>query len=267
MPFANNNGVKIHYEVEGNGPPLILQHGLTGSLEIWRIYGYAQELNKDYRLILVDARGHGGSDRPHNHEAYTYDKFASDYIAILDDLEIQKANYFGYSMGAAIGFKGISKYALPRFNSLILGGINPMNTMPESERLFWDGLKSGMQLAIKHGWQAWLSNYEKRYGQPYDPRRLPFLLKNDPVVLLTIGQKLADGVGVEEILPKTNVPCLVFAGTADGFHWGAQSSADKMPNARFVSFPGFDHVGTLAQTDLVLPHVKKFLAEVNTKTK
>jgi pimeloyl-ACP methyl ester carboxylesterase len=263
MPFANNNGVKIHYEVEGQGPPLILQHGLMGSLERWRIYRYAQELKKDYRLILVDARGHGQSDRPHEPEAYTYERFASDYVAILDDLGIQKANYFGYSMGAAIGFKGIARYTLPHFNSLILGGINPTNTTPEPERQFWNVLINGMQLAIREGWRAWIADYEKRYGRPYDQRLVPTALANDPVALLAIGQRLADGMGVEEILPKINVPCLVFAGTADAFHPGAKEAVVRMPKATFVSFPGLDHVGCFASTDLVLPHVKKFLTEVN----
>ncbi len=57
MPYANNNGTRIHYEVEGVGPPLLLQHGTTGSWEDWAEFGYAQPLRKEYRLILVDARG------------------------------------------------------------------------------------------------------------------------------------------------------------------------------------------------------------------
>ena len=58
MPFANNQGVRIHYEVEGKGPPLVLQHGFSDSLQTWYELGYVDGLKSDYRLILLDARGH-----------------------------------------------------------------------------------------------------------------------------------------------------------------------------------------------------------------
>ncbi|MFH0846803.1 MAG: alpha/beta hydrolase [Chloroflexota bacterium] len=263
MPFANNSGVKIYYEVEGQGRPLILQHGLGRSLESWRILGYAQELKKDYQLILVDARGHGKSDRPHDPQAYTYEKFASDYVAILDDLEIVKASYFGYSMGAAIGFKAIAKYALSRFNSLILGGINPMNTTPEPERLLFKEQISSWTLAIKEGLQAHIASWERRYGRPFDPRLVPTMLANDPEALLLITRRLADEVGVEEVLPKINVPCLLFAGTVDVFHPGIKEAATRMPNATFFSLLGHDHMQAYTHIELTLPYIKKFLAEVN----
>jgi pimeloyl-ACP methyl ester carboxylesterase len=102
LPYADSNGVKIYYEVEGNadGPPLVLQHGLTGYLESWRERGYTKVLGGDYRLILVDARGHGRSDKPHEPEAYVRELRAADVVAVLDDLGIEKTYYFGYSMAA-----------------------------------------------------------------------------------------------------------------------------------------------------------------------
>ena len=53
MPYVENSGVRIHYHVEGEGPPLVLQHGLTSSPQNWYAYGFVEELQKDYRLILV----------------------------------------------------------------------------------------------------------------------------------------------------------------------------------------------------------------------
>jgi pimeloyl-ACP methyl ester carboxylesterase len=61
MPFANNHGVNIHYEVEGHGPPLALVHGFSGNHTSWRGYGFVDKLKDDYTLILIDARGHGAS--------------------------------------------------------------------------------------------------------------------------------------------------------------------------------------------------------------
>ena len=50
MPYTDNNGVSIHYHVEGDGPPLVLQHGLTSSILRWYEFGFVDELKGDYRL-------------------------------------------------------------------------------------------------------------------------------------------------------------------------------------------------------------------------
>jgi hypothetical protein len=52
MPYANNQGVRIHYQIEGKGPALVLQHEFTDSLESWYELGYVNALKQDYRLIL-----------------------------------------------------------------------------------------------------------------------------------------------------------------------------------------------------------------------
>ena len=77
MPFATNDDVRIHYEREGSGPPLVLHHGLFQALQAWRDDGYVEALAGDYALILMDPRGHGASDKPHDPAAYTLDKRAA----------------------------------------------------------------------------------------------------------------------------------------------------------------------------------------------
>ena len=60
MPYANNNGVKIYYEVEGKGPPLVLAHALGGDgMYMWRRDKHVKALKNDFRLILLGFRGHG----------------------------------------------------------------------------------------------------------------------------------------------------------------------------------------------------------------
>jgi len=67
MPYADNQGVRIHYRVEGEGPPLVLQHGMIQSIEDWYERGYVGALTAaGFRLILADARGLGRSDKPHD---------------------------------------------------------------------------------------------------------------------------------------------------------------------------------------------------------
>jgi len=69
MPYALNGTAHIYYEVEGEGPPLILQHGFTQSMQNWREFGWLAALRQDYRLILIDGRGHGESE---NEQSFRY---------------------------------------------------------------------------------------------------------------------------------------------------------------------------------------------------
>ena len=71
MPYATNDGTRIHYRVEGSGSPLILQHGFFWSLDGWQKWGYVDALKSQFQLVLVDARGHGASDKPHEAAAYS----------------------------------------------------------------------------------------------------------------------------------------------------------------------------------------------------
>jgi pimeloyl-ACP methyl ester carboxylesterase len=131
MPYADNQGVRIHYEVEGSGPPLVIQHGFTDSIQTWYELGYVDALKPDNRLILVDARGHGASDKPHDPEAYKLECNVADVVSVLTDLDIPRAHFFGYSMGAWIAFAMV-QYAFDHVHALVIGGGNP-NPAPQGD--------------------------------------------------------------------------------------------------------------------------------------
>jgi pimeloyl-ACP methyl ester carboxylesterase len=144
MPYSVNQGVRIHYQIEGDGQPLVLQHGFTGSLESWYDLGYVEALKPHYRLILIDARGHGASDKPHQADAYERERNVADTTTVLDDLDIPRAHYFGYSMGGRIGF-AIARYAPERVHSLIIGGRSPYALPQAGPDRMLEGLKQGAE--------------------------------------------------------------------------------------------------------------------------
>ena len=250
MPYVDNSGVKIHYHVEGDGPPLVMQHGLTNSLQTWYAYGFVEELDKEYRLILVHARGHGRSGKPHDPKDYDLKLRVSDILAVLDALGVDKAHYMGYSMGARIGF-GLILHALDRFHSLILGGMgaDTANTdTPPQDRI--DLLRQGMV--------AYVANAEAKEG-PMEAGRKARLLENDPEALIaaTLAPRGTDGV--DELLPGLDLPCLLYCGDADGFFPGSKAAAEAIPGAVFASLPGLNHGQASRAGELVLPHVTEFL--------
>jgi pimeloyl-ACP methyl ester carboxylesterase len=160
MPFATNANVRIHYETEGSGQPLVLHHGSFASGADWRDLGYVDALKQENLLILIDARGHGASDKPHDPAAYDLALRASDVTSVLDDMKVERANFFGYSMGGWIGF-GLAKYAPSRFRSLILGGAHPY---AESVQGIRDGLPNGMVAFICDGKASLCSLSDARHA-------------------------------------------------------------------------------------------------------
>ena len=256
MPFANNQGVRIHYEVEGDGPPLVLMHGGYANLEQWRILGLVEALKNDYRLVMLDARGHGASDKPHESEAYKLTSLVGDVVAVLDDLNISKAHYLGYSLGGAIGH-GIAKYAPDRFHSLIIGGYGPL----------WErdpaGLNSYLELSrVKEGMQPFIAAWKARFGARWSPEWEAITRANDLDAQIA-RVSAEEGVlltGFKDLVPTATVPCLIYAGEED--EEGARECAKHMPNATFVVFPGLGHIEAGCRIDLVVPLVRKFLAEV-----
>src|SRR5919106_4349900 len=100
--FFDSNGVRIRFVEQGQGAPVVLIHGYTGNLERhWMNNGVFAALAKDYRVIAMDARGHGKSDKPHDVKAYG-PEMAQDIVRLLDHLKIERAHIIGYSMGAII---------------------------------------------------------------------------------------------------------------------------------------------------------------------
>ena len=252
MPYVDNSDVRIHYHVEGNGPPLVLQHGLTSSLKNWYAYGFVEELQKDYRLIMVDARGHGRSDKPHDPKQYDLKLRVNDVLAVMDDLGVDKAHYMGYSMGGRIGF-GIVMHALNRFHSLVIGGMSP--NPADSDVQPQDRIE-----LLRQGMAHYVADAEAKEG-PIEAGRKERLLDNDPEALIAATTAPRGTEGLEELLPSLNLPCLLYCGEADGFFPGATEASRVIPDAVFASFPGLNHGQTSRAAELVLPHVTNFLKE------
>ena len=98
--YVDFNGVKIHYIDRGKGEAIVLLHGGTSTLESWVRTGVVANLEKDFRVIAFDARGHGKSDSPRDPKAYGRQQ-ALDVPRLLDALKIERAHIVGFSLGSS----------------------------------------------------------------------------------------------------------------------------------------------------------------------
>lgn len=244
MPFANNRGVRIHYQTVGNGRPLILHHGTFGSGPDWIDRGYVEPLKNDYQLILVDARGHGASDKPHDPAAYDLSIRASDVVSVLNDLGLPKADYFGYSMGGWIAF-GLAQHAPARFSSFIIGAAHPY---AESMQPYRDRMPQSQD--------AFVAIMEQFLGKLLTPAMRERLVKNDLDALRVLTQ---DRVSMAEVLRSMRMPCLLFVGELDPRLSPMRDCVAALANATIFTLPGHDHITTPWQIDAILPRVKSFL--------
>jgi pimeloyl-ACP methyl ester carboxylesterase len=124
MPSFNNGSVEIAYLDEGEGDPIVLIHGFASSKNVnWVYTGWVPELTKTgRRVIALDNRGHGDSAKLYDPEDYHIGTMAGDTRALMDHLNIPRADLMGYSMGGRIA--AYLSYSSPeRVRSAVLAGI------------------------------------------------------------------------------------------------------------------------------------------------
>jgi pimeloyl-ACP methyl ester carboxylesterase len=122
----DSDGVRLHFELHGPevGMPIVLVHGFASDYQLnWVGTRWQETLTKaGHRVIGLDCRGHGSSDKPHDPAAYALEIMAADVRRLLDHLEIKTANYLGYSMGAKIGLQAMLDFP-KHIEHVVLGGV------------------------------------------------------------------------------------------------------------------------------------------------
>ncbi|WP_255594281.1 alpha/beta fold hydrolase [Pontibacter sp. HSC-14F20] len=127
--------MKLHYKEMGHGQPLLILHGLFGTLDNWATL--AKRLSEHYNVFLVDLRNHGRS--PHSEE-HDYDAMAEDVLHLVDDLQIPTPAIMGHSMGGKVAMNYALKYPT-RLTKLIVVDIAPKAYPPHHDEII-DALQS-----------------------------------------------------------------------------------------------------------------------------
>lgn len=123
--FAGSaDGLRIAYEVAGEGKPIVLVHGFASDrVQNWRAPGWYATFNEaGFKVIALDCRGHGESDKPHDASFYGHDKMAKDVIAVMRAADIERAPIMGYSMGGMISIVLLMHHAA-HLQKVVIGGV------------------------------------------------------------------------------------------------------------------------------------------------
>ncbi len=227
-----HDGLNLSYFDEGNpeGPPVLLIHGFASTASVnWVYPGWLKTLGEaGYRVIAMDNRGHGASDKPHDSEAYRPWIMAADSIALLDHLGIPEANLIGYSMGARISVFAALKRP-DRVRSLVLGGLGIGMTDGVGD---WDPIADALLAPSIDG----VTHARGRMFRAFAEQT-----KSDRQALAACIRGSRDLVERSD-MAKIVAPTLVAVGTKDDIAGSPQELAALMPDARALDIPGRDHM-------------------------
>jgi len=231
MAKANINGIDLHYQIAGEGPPVVWLHGLGGSAAQDRAEGEGIDglAQRGFRLVMYDARGHGESGFTEDDADYTWEAHARDMQGLLDHLGIERAVVSGGSMGAGVSLT----FALAhpkRVDKLVLVSLPPLAQDFEPVRLVFRGLASLIEsLGLERAAEAVLQlpQYaEMKESQPeeYDRQRQR-LLSLQPRGTIFAHRGIVERSWPEERLGEVTAPTLIVAHLEDPLH--PLSSAEK----------------------------------------
>jgi pimeloyl-ACP methyl ester carboxylesterase len=232
----DSEGVRLHYELHGpdTGTPIIAVHGFASDYRLnWVGTRWQETLTGNgFRVIGLDCRGHGHSDKPHDEAAYAVDVMSGDVVRLLDHLDIEAAAYIGYSMGARIGLEVILDHPR-RVTRAVLGGIGATGAIGHADQ-------------IAHALRA---------GDPTDdPVAQTFyrFASARPINDLRALAACIRGLQPERDptrLARIRTPILMVVGDGDEIARGAPQLIEEIPTARLVTIAGRDHMSAVPARD------------------
>ena len=231
MPHFTHDEVEIAYLDEGEGEPIVLVHGFASNKEVnWVYPGWVSTLTRaGRRVIALDSRGHGASTKFYDPAAYHGSLMAEDVRALLDHLDVPRADVMGYSLGGRI--TTILAVAHPRrVRAAILGGIGihlvdgPGLSAQTIAAALEAPTRADVTDARGHNFRAFAEQTRS------DLRALAACIRGSRQ---TIARDELEGV---------TVPLLVAAGSKDDIAGSPEALAALVPGAKALVIPGRDHM-------------------------
>jgi pimeloyl-ACP methyl ester carboxylesterase len=240
--FFDSAGIRIRYIEQGRGEPVVLVHGYISDAEAqWSRTGVPQALTARYRVIALDARGHGRSSKPHDPAQYG-PEMGFDILRLLDHLGIARAHVIGYSMGAHIVAQLVTTHP-ERILTATLGGAPGRFSWSLEDQRRVEREAAEMELGLLRSQILRLSPHneppptEERIRElsaaqlaGQDPHALAAVRRSNPTQVVTLAQMAA-----------VTVPTLGLVGTTDPYLGQFMELRAAMPQLELVTIDGASH--------------------------
>lgn len=293
--FVDANGILIYYKMFGKGQPLLIVHGGPGASHDYFL-PYLLPLARNYRLVFIDERGSGRSQKLDNVSGYTVENMVEDVEAVRQSLNLGKISLLGHSYGGVLAQAYALKYQ-KNLSHLILcstfHNTRKMNEVfQEIKRKMEPGLKARIEKMEKDGLFGHGLDYEKnRYTSEYmiaawGEGYFPYLYQNnpdpnyDPVangvtswdlyreMWGSNGEFVIDGnlksIDYTDRLSSINVPTLITVGDNDECDPSlSKEMKDIIPESKLVIFPKSGHMTFVDQPSLFISAINEFLQPKN----
>ena len=264
MSYAQINGIRLRYEVEGHGPPLLLIAGLGQPAIAWDLE-LVRTLARSYQVITYDNRGTGLSDKPD--EPYSISLFASDAIGLLNTLAVSRAHVFGISMGGMIaqelGIHHPQQVASLTLGCTTPGGKNAVPAPPESLKMLEGRARMTPEEAGREGWKLSFSDEFIRNHRPELETHLQRALTHvTPRFAYERHFQATMTLRVFKHLKDITAPTLVVTGRDDILIPAENSAilAREIPRAELVIFDNAGHGFFISAREQFVPVFQEFLS-------
>ena len=230
MQIFNSDGVRIAFLDEGAGAPILLIHGFASSMRFnWIDPGWVSLLTRNgFRVIALDNRGHGESEKLYDEAAYGAPLMAEDARRLLDHLGIERADVMGYSMGARItAFLALAHPA--RVRSAVFGGLggNMLRPMQGTDNIA-QALEAASVDDVTNAYARTFRVFADRTGS--DRKALAACIRSAREPLTA------------DMVARITCPVLVATGTEDVVGGSADELAAAIPGAEALPIPRRDHM-------------------------
>ena len=227
------DGVRIAYEVAGEGKPIVLIHGFASSREQnWRSTGWIDRLAAaGFRVVSFDCRGHGKSDKPHDPAAYG-EHMIDDIVAVMDAAQVPVADVMGYSMGSMLTIRLLMQHP-ERVRRAVLGGAGAtyFQESPAWRAMIATAMETDDLGAI-----------EDRVARRF---RIFGAQKGKARLALAACMRSPRHKYTQADLKRSTRPVLVVCGGNDDLTGAPEPLADAFADGRAVTLPGKDHMSAV----------------------
>jgi 3-oxoadipate enol-lactonase len=257
---AKINGININFELSGNndGPTVVLHHPLATNLTSWD--ELTEALEPRYRVLRLDARGHGKSDAPKG--AYTFETLAKDVVDLMTNCGVEKAHFVGLSMGGMAG-QYLGLLYPDRFHSLCLASTS--SRIPPEAKSVWEqrianAPSQGMAAQVEAALQRWLSPTALKENATL-VKRLTAMIEATPIDGYIGWCHAISGLNATDRLSAIKLPTRVIVGELDPATPVAASQAihAAIPGSDLVIVPGVSHMLHNEEPGAFNAHVLSFL--------